>query len=249
MAKAWHFVDKTLRDRRPIPPDGEWLKHDRELVMCQSGLHASTQVIDALVYAPGDTLCRVEVGGEIIYGGDKLVATERRILWRIDAKNLLREAARLFALEVIDLWDDPPKAVREYLITGSPRLQLRAALAARAMGARATRAAARATAEAARAAGDAAGAIGAAGAAGDAALAARAAAEAAGAAGAVRAMGARAAAEAVGAARAARAMGARATRTAGDAARATARQKQHEILLSLVARERGVSVSELFRHL
>ena len=62
---AWHFVGATLRDGRPIPPDGEWLVHDGPLVLCHSGLHCSIDPFDALSYAPGPVLCRVEYGGEV----------------------------------------------------------------------------------------------------------------------------------------------------------------------------------------
>ena len=60
--KAWHFVGEMLRDGRPVPPDGEWLVHDGKLVMCESGYHASEQLLDALYYAPGSIICRVEMG-------------------------------------------------------------------------------------------------------------------------------------------------------------------------------------------
>ena len=63
---AYHFVGETLRDGRPVPADGEWLEHDGELVMCQSGLHASPSPWEALQYAPGAVLCRVELDGEIL---------------------------------------------------------------------------------------------------------------------------------------------------------------------------------------
>lgn len=107
--KAWHFVGDTLRDGSPIPADGVTLKHEGELEMCASGLHASKRIIDALGYAPGHTICRVEVGGQIVHDIDKLVATERTILWRIDAETLLRDFARRCALDVIDLWDAPER--------------------------------------------------------------------------------------------------------------------------------------------
>ncbi len=122
MGKAWHFVGDTLRDGRPIPKDGEKLVHDGELVMCESGLHASERIIDALQYAPGSTICRVEVGGEILKSDDKLVATERTILWRVDGENLLRKFARLCALDVVHLWD-APDVVLEYLNTGNEKLR------------------------------------------------------------------------------------------------------------------------------
>ena len=123
--KAWHFVSETLRDGRPIPPDGEWLVHDGELVMCESGLHASKRLVDALKYAPGNTICRVEVDGKIIKDDDKLVAEKRKILWRVDGEQALRAFARWCALEVIHLWD-APDVVIEYLTTG--REDLRAAV-------------------------------------------------------------------------------------------------------------------------
>lgn len=68
---TYHFVKGTLRDGRPVPADGEWLEHKGSLVMCESGLHASAHPFDALRYAPGATLCLVELDGEIIDGGGR----------------------------------------------------------------------------------------------------------------------------------------------------------------------------------
>ena len=117
MIKAWHFTRITLRDGSPLPADGETLVHEGELVMCESGLHASKRIIDALVYAPGHIIHRVECGGEILQLDDKLVCTERTILWRIDGDEVLRKFARLCALDVIHLWD-APQIVIDYLKTG-----------------------------------------------------------------------------------------------------------------------------------
>jgi len=117
MVEAWHFVADTLRDGRPVPADGEWLVHEGAVEMCAAGLHASKRVMDALTYAPGSTLCRVECRGDIQEGEDKLVCRERRILWRMDAGPLLFVAARRFALEVAHLWD-MPKVVWQWLETG-----------------------------------------------------------------------------------------------------------------------------------
>jgi len=114
---AWHFVGATLRDGRPVPPDGEWLVHDGPVKMCESGLHASRDPFDALPYAPGNVLCRVECDDIIDERSDKLLCRRRRILRRIDAEPLLRAYARWCALQVIHLWDAPP-IVREYLETG-----------------------------------------------------------------------------------------------------------------------------------
>lgn len=139
--KAWHFVGDTLRDGRPIPADGETLVHDGPLEMCASGMHASVRIIDALQYAPGDTVCRVECGGTIVQGDDKLVCTERTILWRVDAEAMLRDFARRCALDVINLWDAPDVVV-EYLRTGDESQRAAAKAAAWAAASAAARAAA-----------------------------------------------------------------------------------------------------------
>jgi len=150
---AWHFVGETLRDGREIPADGAILTHVGPVIPCQRGLHASERLIDALQYAPGHTLCRVECWGDIEHDADdKLAARNRRILWRIDAEQVLRAFARRCALDVIHLWD-APDVVREYLETGNEALRdaarAAAGAAARAAAGAAAGAAARATARAA----------------------------------------------------------------------------------------------------
>ena len=96
---AWHFLreDGKLNylDKEP-PPDGETLVHSGEIELCSSGLHASKSLWDALSYAPGHVLCRVRMGGIIKNGDDKLVASERTILWRLDAPTMDR-VLRLWA--------------------------------------------------------------------------------------------------------------------------------------------------------
>lgn len=126
---AWHFVGKTLRGGLPLPADGEWLEHKGSLVLCEQGLHASRRVRSALAHAPGSTICRVRCDGKILDGGDKLVCTRRKILWRIDGEQLLREFARWCASQVLPLWDAPP-VVREYLATGNAKLRSAARAAA-----------------------------------------------------------------------------------------------------------------------
>lgn len=144
MLLGWHFVGDTLRDGRPIPPDGVWLRHEGPVIPCESGLHMSIEPFNALQYAPGATLCRVELKGEIIHhGGDKVVGRARRIIARIDATQLLRRFAADLALSVADNWPMPP-IVREYLETLDDSKRAAAWSAARA--------AAWSTSEAARAA-------------------------------------------------------------------------------------------------
>lgn len=112
--EAWHFVNDTLRDGRPVPPDGEPLEYDGDIKLCASGLHASRRIIDALKYAPGSTCCRVACDGKIIQGEDKLVCSKRTILWRVDAGDILHQFARQCALDVVHLWN-PSQVVLEFL--------------------------------------------------------------------------------------------------------------------------------------
>jgi len=215
---AWHFTARDrLRDGNPVPPIGEKLTHEGPLTMCRSGLHASTRLMDALGYAPGAMLHRVECAGETITEEDKLVCRERTIIWSLDAEPILREFARWCALEVIDLWD-APDVVREFLETGDATLRAAARAAVRAArAARATRAT-RAAWDAAWAAQDAA--------AWDAARAARAA---------VRAARAAAAWDAAWAAQDA---------AAGAAAGAAARAAQEAKLIEMVETKRAAAKEE-----
>lgn len=164
--KAWHWTSETLRDGSPIPPVGEWVKHEGEVVLCASGYHGSRRILDALKYAPGPFVHRVEMRGDIFEEKDKMVARERRILWSLDGTDILHSFARRCALDTVHLWE-APEIVIQYLKTG--RKDIRAAAwdvawaaaeAARAAAWAAAGAAAWAAAEAA--AGAAAGAAGAA---------------------------------------------------------------------------------------
>jgi hypothetical protein len=133
MIKAWHFVGETLRDGRPVPADGVTLKHDGRLVMCGSGLHFSRHPFDALQYAPGPILCFVECGGTVVKGTgdhkDKGICSERKIIARIDATEMLRYFARMQALSVVHLWE-PPQVVCDYLMTGDESIRAAAWAAA-----------------------------------------------------------------------------------------------------------------------
>ena len=128
---AWHFLSdkgKLANGDRRREMVGRTLVHRGPLVLCEGGLHASVRAIDALQYAPGPWVCRVECGGKIVRGDDKLVCSRRKTLAMVDATDTLRHFARLCALDVIDKWD-APAIVREYLETGdeSKRAAARAA--------------------------------------------------------------------------------------------------------------------------
>ena len=126
---AWHFVGETLRDGSPIPANGEWLEYSGPVVMCESGLHASTDPFDALQYAPGPILCRVEVDGVVQRHNDKLVCSRRRIVARRDVTDMLRLFARQCASDVLHLWAAPEIVVR-YLATGDESIRAAASDAA-----------------------------------------------------------------------------------------------------------------------
>ena len=107
MILAWHFVEDTLRDGRPVPPDGEWLVHRGAVAMCRSGLHFSRHPFDALKYAPGAMLCRVEVDDIVDEDENKGVARRRRIIARRDLTRELRLFACDCAERVLHLvWPD-----------------------------------------------------------------------------------------------------------------------------------------------
>lgn len=131
ITEAWHFVGNTLRDSRPVPADGEWLVHTGPVGICSTGLHASRRPWHALQYAPGSTLCRVECDDVVTEQDDKLVCRRRRIVERADVTETLRYFARMQALSVIHLYDDPPDVVLDYLMTGDESIRAAARDAAR----------------------------------------------------------------------------------------------------------------------
>ena len=105
---GWHFMaDKdgkpVLRDGTFAPPVGKVLKHDGDLVICDQGLHASERIIDALQYAPGPWIAKVELGGLFVRQGDKLYATERTILSVVNIERELHEFAVMCAVNALEL--------------------------------------------------------------------------------------------------------------------------------------------------
>ena len=131
---GYHFVGAMLRNGEPIPADREWLEHEGPVIPCKSGLHASEHPFDALQFAPGNTLCLVELEGDLKPHGnpvDKWAGRRRKILKRINAEHLLRRFAADQALSVVHRWD-MPEVVRDYLTTLDYSKQAAARDAARA---------------------------------------------------------------------------------------------------------------------
>ena len=125
--KAWHFSTKpklTHDDNRAIVA-GETLTVDGKLSLCNHGLHASVNPLDAYRYNPGPFVSRVELGGDIIKGDDKLVSSLRTCLWIYDAVEILKHFGRLCALDVAPLWDAPDIVIR-WLRTGDESIRKQA---------------------------------------------------------------------------------------------------------------------------
>ena len=130
--RTWHFLreDGKLRDGRKPPKPGTALTHNPPVVICKPGLHASLQSLDALGFAPGPMICRVERGGTIINHPDKLACSERTILWQYNCTDVLWHFARLCALDVIHLWDAPDVVIK-FLKTGDESLRAASLAASR----------------------------------------------------------------------------------------------------------------------
>ena len=84
--------EPVLRYGRPAPKVGEWLEHEGPIKMCETGLHASRRIIDALQYAPGPWCAVVEIE-EAQEQEDKLVCRKRKIIKIANVEKVLREFA------------------------------------------------------------------------------------------------------------------------------------------------------------
>ena len=86
---AWHWTDgMKLRDGQ-ILKVGKTYRYEGTLEMCERGYHASRDIRDALSYAPGFTVSRVECSGDMEERDDKLVCRNRKVLWTVDAKKIV----------------------------------------------------------------------------------------------------------------------------------------------------------------
>jgi len=132
--KAWHFLanDKRLgyKDGRLVQV-GETYRYKgiEPIALCRCGMHGSERIIDALQYANGYIICKVELGGQIIKGDDKVVATERKVLAMIDGEKVLRKFACMCAMDVLP--KNAPEIVVQYLKTQDESIRDAARYAAR----------------------------------------------------------------------------------------------------------------------
>ncbi len=98
--KAWHFLPDSgcLANSDGCKVQvGETYTVEGEIKLCSKGLHGSKRLIDALKYAHGNMLEKVEIWGDLQMDGDKLVGQNRKCLALIDVTKTLHEAACYFA--------------------------------------------------------------------------------------------------------------------------------------------------------
>jgi hypothetical protein len=106
-----------LPDGSPIPPIGEWIEYDGELSTRDLGLLAFRHPFDALPYARGSILHRVECEGIVKEYKDKLRCRRRRIIASKDATEGLFYFARMQALSVLHLYPgEPPDCIFDWLL-------------------------------------------------------------------------------------------------------------------------------------
>ena len=110
---GWHFlaVRGRLRDGSQALEEGVE-RYAGPLELCRLGLHASARAIDALTYAPGPIVRRVELLGERLDEPNKSVARERRVLWTADATRTLYEFACRQAESVLEHHTTDPKGLK-----------------------------------------------------------------------------------------------------------------------------------------
>jgi hypothetical protein len=89
-------------DGRLVVP-GETLTVKPPIEACVRGLHASTRALDALGYARGPMVARVQLSGILDKSeADKVAASRRKTLWLVDATRALHEFAVWCARQALE---------------------------------------------------------------------------------------------------------------------------------------------------
>lgn len=104
---AWHFLNDDGRmqfGRRSAVEVGKvyHLAKNQRPKLCARGFHGSVRAFDALQYAPGARICRVNIWGDVQTGDDKLVGRHREVLWMADATETLHEFSAWAAEWILD---------------------------------------------------------------------------------------------------------------------------------------------------
>jgi hypothetical protein len=114
---GWHFLQEDRRlhfEPHTQVVSGQKLSVlPEKLKMCRYGLHFSENILDALQYAPGPIVCRVQASGRILTDSDKCCAEHRKVVWMVDADRVLREFALWCAEEALKLVKEPdPRSLK-----------------------------------------------------------------------------------------------------------------------------------------
>ena len=124
--KAWYFAHESNKlqygDGRKIKI-GETHTIDCIPQCCKKGLHGSIKILDALSFAKGSIIYRVDIKDKIDKQNDKICGQSRTYLYGgINIEKELHVFSRWCALQVIYLWN-APQVVIEYLKTGNESLR------------------------------------------------------------------------------------------------------------------------------
>ena len=105
---AWHFIHSNMcagEGQEPPWTEGETRQVEGDPKLCNWGYHGSRRIIDVLPYAPGPVICRVEIGGKISLGHDKIAGQTRTLLWALPvdvSERILHEFACYVAEAILD---------------------------------------------------------------------------------------------------------------------------------------------------
>lgn len=112
---AWWFapLDRRLGfgDGRPVVV-GETLTVEEPPLLCRSGLHASREAVDALMFAPSPLVCRVLLSGQIVDGADKVAASARTVLSLACARAAIEWWTEWVAARPVPPWTEALPALR-----------------------------------------------------------------------------------------------------------------------------------------
>jgi len=94
--KAYKTTDKSVMCRGHQYEIGETYKYEGEIEICKSGFHACRDPMDCTRYY---NICEarffeVEMGGEIIHGGDKSVCSEITIVRELTLSEYIKECIK-----------------------------------------------------------------------------------------------------------------------------------------------------------
>lgn len=124
---AWHFLKNNkfmCYDRSSeIARAGKTysIADDQVPELCKYGMHGSIHALDAVGFAPGSIVCRVEISGDVLYADNKLVGRHRKVLWMADASDVLTKFSKWCVSQVISQIPDP-NLTRKFLESGNKSL-------------------------------------------------------------------------------------------------------------------------------